>query len=1272
MGKGRTGKRRGGNNTPPSPPPDELSLDALWEQRRQGARNLAGTTYQTQIAALLLVRSATGRLPYTKIVPEGLEDIDCHVGNDRRVLVQAKEVTGSNFTVGALADALAHAAPALRASDSVVVVTNASLESRLRDDWHVPLGKSLSSPGRKALSDALEAEGVDPEFILARSSVARLTDADFVEIRHLLANRFKALPEVGALMHARLLAELATHGGEQRGRSRRDAIEWSISALEELASTVQATVNPDALEAAVNQGIVEHVGFQSKSDLSLEQFLAGVDATPAHVASGFDVPRPDMLEAIIASLEQARSVVLVGSSGAGKSALLWRAAREMTATARVVRVRRVASDIEAESLLRYIRLLVPDPSMPILVCCDDLGRRHTSGWPSAVRALDEMPGIMVLAAARVEDFSPSLVSTRTRIVRPTLERDTAQRIHETLRARGVHIGLAFEEAWRNAKGLMMEFVALATGGARLERVVEAQARTVTGPGREVEFDALRLICVAHLAGAPVSSSFLGGRLGGGGSCRVALDRLRDEHIIVEDLEGNWSGLHELRSEVIVRVLHASPPPTLGHSVAELIQYGAAQLAAATLTWFARREGRLSHVVMEALDARVRRAQGDELVALLSAALVVDAHVTASGYKSLAERVVLQLPLYSRVLLAMSWRRGTPFADKMDPAIFKLGDQLPTPETNTRAAALAALATRRLAELPGPNPDSVPRLFSVFEALDPGAGLPADQVFELLSKNVPPTPTWAGACARALERETLVTRFGSLEDRLRELARQTPRCIEFAVEEAEDGVVMRLRVVMPPDGEVHAQALALAHAIRERCPDASFAEIVTVQPGGSPVVMDGHKRIPISALSIAPAARMNSAILDEVEGLTRATYWTEWLRALASLTHEAVRILDGAITRLLDLQDRPRRRREWLEAVVRFGRGTAALKAPPGADFGPAVKTPAAVVFSIGTALEQLALGHLFGSDPTAVGRVAMQLLDVRDKLEQAIQSGIPTFVDERPPFPDSLLDRIELVASLLMTLDLGVDRSEFQCGAGESWTDTARRVTTRIESEALAEEQAALATAISGLEATVVRVSRRAWLPWSLSKHAWVICTSALDDIFLDRIREVVAARTSLPGRVQFLVRIGDLGLPISGTFWKERWIGLDHNSQRALAQELLLRWPDGPRWTAFSALLRDVMVVSSELWLGHRRAEVFDETLDVARALAPPRDALRGAEAVLEPNLLEGASVLLEFLELEAGSPDAVPLVHAIDTNQEIASAVLRLSLAMIEADEAALASRE
>src|ERR1700688_3572636 len=92
-----------------------VDLDELWQRVRSGAANVAGVRYQLAVTAYLLAAARTP-LAITKLVPEGLEDVDCELVDGAPLLIQTKDRAEGDgrFGPSELRAALAHAAHALR------------------------------------------------------------------------------------------------------------------------------------------------------------------------------------------------------------------------------------------------------------------------------------------------------------------------------------------------------------------------------------------------------------------------------------------------------------------------------------------------------------------------------------------------------------------------------------------------------------------------------------------------------------------------------------------------------------------------------------------------------------------------------------------------------------------------------------------------------------------------------------------------------------------------------------------------------------------------------------------------------------------------------------------------------------------------------------------------------------------------------------------------------------------------------------------------------
>ena len=1222
-------------------PPTAEELDDLWRVRRAGARNFAGTTYQTHVAAWILVHAALERLPFTSIVPEGLEDIDCASPDGARCLIQAKEITSTNLGLGQLVETLVHAAAAMQSEDRTAIITNATLEGRLiGSGWDRSLADVLNEGATRELVAALAEHGVgDGRALLRRSHLIVLEEDALADLSHALAAKFAVPPEIAALVLAELRDRIGAASAEQRLRTRADPRTWSISELDALATRVISMVNRSALDDALQGGIVEHIGFESRSDLGQEAFLRGVDATPSHIAADLDVPRPALLDGIISGLRATRSVIIVGPSGSGKSAALWRIARVLSTSTRVVRSRRVASDDDVELLVHYVRTLLPTRGRPIVVCCDDLGRPPMSAWPTAARRLLDLPGVHVLGAAREEDVDTSIIRAANRLVRVALDVETARNIHTALRERGVPVQLGFDEAWQRSEGLLLEFVATSIGAERLDHVVGAQAEERFEPGRELELDVLRLVCTAHLAGVELPPDTLFALVGAdSGSYRRALERLRNEHVLLRSDAGNWAGLHELRSEVVVRVAHRTPPPSIDDTLTMLVDAPSDVAAAAIVFAGRRKEVGLSEKVLAALQKRLLDASAAEAWRLLESAAIADASATAAVYNALARGARLpRLEVHRRVFLAMGIQDVPDLARWVDPEIVRLGSQLPRRVGEARTAAWRSLRSRPLAAIVGgQDAADLLRLLHAIELLEPTERFPVAELEDAVRGLAQRGDAWLAlprTCEHVagLSPEQLRTMFGPLEARLRAIAQRDPNCHGFAVESGADELVLRIELMFPLDEtDAHDRAIASCKAMRETCPEADVYEVRTTWPGGASYRVSDYepanKRIPKRNLAAPRETNFAARVLDEVMRTAQTSSWTDWVRALAVASAMTARLVDEALVRVLNPGDSATRRTRWSGDVARLLPAVAELPRAPNATAVEVSRLdlPASVVGNVALALAWLDHGHVHGADEATFARVGAQLRTACAELEEIEARGYPTFADEPPPLPPELKRSCALLGDLLLSIGspnaaLPARRSD------ETWTGLALRIVDERRQTIAERELAILTDALSTLvpAPALTRIPRTDFgNPHSLT-DIWAVL---LDDLAAPLSTEwltgaVTATDGALAGRVYVLWGVDDLLLPLGIVAYAERVVPLPRDHITRVAAEMGRRLPRGKARAATTRVQDALVSSSSRAWLAAKRAHVFGEAWDPDTLIEPVLSAVQSS-------VVDAPAEIVELLE--------------------------------------------
>ncbi|MET8134118.1 hypothetical protein ABZV24_19540 [Streptomyces sp. NPDC005251] len=574
-------------------------LPELFAMLRSGAANVAGVTYQVALSAMLLAAGRAGTvsgLPVRSVIPENLEDVDCWLADGVRLLVQSKERgPGAAAIANAeLAEIVAHAAQALKLSDEsgadgpgtsptrLAVVTNGAFGSSLPvTGWEQTLDEALTlQPSgarvRQSLLTVLRAKlndlGLDAglaPLLVERTHLVR-QDAPAAATAGLLEAGLGLHPAVADLLRARLLCDLSDVAARQRQTTFDTAETRTVSDLDAMAAQLMQEVSVESLEEALRAGVCAPLNFLTPSREDARIFYTGISVAPGHIAAELDVVRPHECQQVLEGLAERGHVVITGPSGSGKSALLWRCARLVEAGPRLLQVLRVETADDVELLVRHVQRVRPSGENRIVVCIDDVGRARTGAWADARDRLLALPGVTVLAAARQEDLTPAL-SRGAVLVDAALTSSAALEVYEAVQASGLPVQMAREEAVARAEGLLMEFLALVTTGHRLREVLAEQVAWFDEAQRDVEREVLRLVCAAHALGFETSAKALPAALERPrAEVERALHRLVGEHMLLGTGDGGLRGLHDLRTEVLLELLHEHALPPLGSTFAAAV------------------------------------------------------------------------------------------------------------------------------------------------------------------------------------------------------------------------------------------------------------------------------------------------------------------------------------------------------------------------------------------------------------------------------------------------------------------------------------------------------------------------------------------------------------------------------------------------------------------------------------------------------------------------------------------------------------------------------
>ena len=1027
---------------------------------RAGAHNIAGVSFQVAVTAKLLIDGRVGELPLVRATPEGSEDIDIEFSDESRALVQVKERSPTTaFRRSDLADALKRMSATLstNARCRFVLATNATLGGGLSvTDWDQPLSQCLPRDEVEKLAALLGTSFDEPNDVLTRTHILRVERSVIEESRRDFARILDIQPSVAALAYARLIEQITEIAVRQRYTTP-ETVEWiAPSDLDALATRVLEAVDVESLDEAVRAGIVEPVDFSVRADLSAKDFLSGVDVMPSHIAADLDLPRPTELNALISALEERHSALLTGPSGTGKSALVWRTARELAGHVRPYRLLRLLPE-DIPALSRWIRLQEPSKNFPLLVCADNLGRPRTAGWAAIAREFIDMPGVLLLGACREEDYHPELAVGRTTIVDPKLDRRLAKSIAETLANRQVLTVLDVAEAFDASEGLLMEFLSMLLTGRRLQQVVEEQVAARMVEERATEREILRYVATAHAAGVSLPAEVLP-TLIPGRDLAPALSLLHREHILVSDDESRWQGLHELRSTIARDYLHQFPPPTAATTIRHLVKHLPARDASRIIESYALIDADLesaAEAVSEIFNSRdVSADDGAQLVASLAMA---DAFRHARECLRVVEDLrPKRLDPESALLVAYTHRFARVSYDSLKDIspgfshMIEMASALPERQAPLRDLSLRDLSSETARDIAvRGTPDQAIAWLESLEGSVAGEAVPTQELWTHFSGARLEVDAPLSATLRALAYDDDATPtdevFGDFDHRIRRLANDLPDCVEIDSQDEPDGKVVTLRLLIPDDGEaLHDRSVRTCRLVLDLCPEADIVEVIVLTPDGDRHAAGGHepgyKRIPRANLPRPPETAPNANFFRAARLLLASRYWTEPIRVLAECSKQLLELWDDSVAWVINPHhNRRRRRAAALLTDNLIARLVAGPREPTNDD---ATKDRSSAREALSDALSVIRdVATDQSPDDLEKRRLGVRCRSAVKRLKTARQNNLPKLSTAGDPIPDSLDEMLALIADVLLASaeHLGSSLRALRRRRSESWVEVARR-----------------------------------------------------------------------------------------------------------------------------------------------------------------------------------------------------------------------------------------
>lgn len=511
---------------------DPRSESEAWKKSRSGAWAGRGFHYQHLVTTLILVRQWAGLMPPGHLVPEGSEDCVLEL-SDRRVWIQIKSRRDTPFRETEVYEILgsinAKGARLPNAADIRPVVV---LEQLRSFDGEVDIAQMFDD---------------DAGCVFVSRSPAE-------EIVQLLATRFRTAEVIAEGLAYDLYWLVAGVSAENASLSFSNRRRISPNDVDRRIFERLEAEDPSAIDHALRSGALEPVDLSTP--LNDPGFYRGVKVKPGHIAANLVLNRPIDVDRLLDILWKRRHVLVSGPSGAGKSALVWLATAAAAIQVRWYRITSMATEADAEAIVRFVRARRPSKRSPLGLVLDEVASANSDLWNVLARELKGLPELYFLGSVRQEDIDLVMNRTDTAFFPVSLGEELARAVWEELAARDDTDWTHWREPFEQSGGLMLEFIHLLTQGQRLAAVIGDQIRQRERERRNDELKIVRGAAVLCAKGGEVDASTLFELLElTPEAANLALKRLITEHLVRESRPGVLGGLHALRTDALVTASH---------------------------------------------------------------------------------------------------------------------------------------------------------------------------------------------------------------------------------------------------------------------------------------------------------------------------------------------------------------------------------------------------------------------------------------------------------------------------------------------------------------------------------------------------------------------------------------------------------------------------------------------------------------------------------------------------------------------------------------------
>ena len=514
------------------------------EHSASGAHAGRGFRYQDEYGTLLAIKHYAGLCSVRKIVPEGLDDFEVHT-DDSVILIDTKSTAKDSRSRGANEDAKVFSnlwSKSEKIEEKPIeyhLVLNKGNKSYHSEDYKTTLSNTR-------LSDHVLFSKENPKY---SNSFVIIEPAPITKAIEIFRDKHDVPPCIAEIICTKLKQKLGEFASSNTSKDRNKFRALTGSYISRIVGRMLSVCQITEVQALLLKGYIKYLDFLP-AEVS-PGFYLNVDVRPGHITSGQVVPMPKQVETAKELLISHRSCLVSGSSGSGKSALMWQivhSTREDTCWFEVTNIEK----LNDEELTLFLNARSEGERIGFVV--DNVNSDRIELFEQLIGKTRSQENVWILGSIRTESLFSLSCQRTVPILKVEPDKEVARQIFVNLQKNKQTKVPFWVESWQKSDKLLLEYTYQLVEEKTLEETVTEQLRAKLrsaksdDPILDREIAILKALIPISAADGKADVQFLKQSLNFKDyEFSVAIQRLNNEFVQLGEGGEEIYGLHSLRS-----------------------------------------------------------------------------------------------------------------------------------------------------------------------------------------------------------------------------------------------------------------------------------------------------------------------------------------------------------------------------------------------------------------------------------------------------------------------------------------------------------------------------------------------------------------------------------------------------------------------------------------------------------------------------------------------------------------------------------------------------